>query len=45
MARAVYLSVLHVGGMVEPFYQLHNQRLKMLLKRSPTLTELKTIAR
>ena len=45
MAKAVHLSVLHVGGLVEPFYQLHSQRLKILLKGQPAMEELQAIAR
>ena len=46
MARAVQLSVLHSGGMLEPFYQLHAQRLKLLLSnKAPNLACLTTIAR
>lgn len=45
MAKAVHLSGLHSGGMVEPFYQLHSQRLKLLLKQWPTTALLKTTAR
>ena len=46
MARAVQLSVLHAGGMLEPFYQLHAQRLKLLLSNeAPNLACLTTIAR
>ena len=46
MARAVQLSVLHSGGMLEPFYQLHAQRLKLLLSNeAPNLACLTTIAR
>ena len=45
MAKAVHLSVLHVGGLVEPFYQLHSQRLKLLLKAQPTLAELQAVSR
>ena len=46
MAKAVQLSVLHSGGMLEPFYQLHAQRLKLLLfNAAPTVTCLTAIAR
>lgn len=45
MAKAVHLSVLHVGGLVEPFYQLHSQRLKLLLKAQPTLAEVQAVSR
>ncbi len=45
MARAVRLSVLHAGGMVEAFYQLHSQRLKFLLRDQTNLGLLKTVAR
>ena len=45
MARAVRLSVLHAGGMVEAFYQLHSQRLKLLLGDRTNLALLKTVAR
>ena len=46
MAKAEQLSVLHSGGMLEPFYQLHAQRLKLLLfNEAPNLACLTTIAR
>ena len=45
MARAVRLSVLHAGGMVEAFYQLHSQRLKLLLRDQTNLALLKAVAR
>lgn len=46
MAKAVQLSILHTGGMLEPFYQLHTQRLKLLLfNEAPTVLCLTTIAR
>ena len=45
MARAVRLSLLHAGGMVEAFYQLHSQRLKLLLRDQTNLALLKTVAR
>ena len=46
MAKAVQLSMLHTGGMLEPFYQLHAQRLKLLIfDEAPAMTCLTTIGR
>jgi hypothetical protein len=40
MARACHYAEVHNGGVLEPLYQLHATRLKMLTSASPPLSDI-----